>query len=255
MSDYPNPFIVKSPDEDTTKLPYPFEAKLKEGPHYYAYSEIIEPFSLFPKARATVTLPKIELGAGHDFGAGLQKRNAYIALGVGNVWDGYSFDMGLSNKGGNGWRLCFGGSILRDAIEDTSQTIPTDTEVVDLVAEATVVNNKSVMVLNAVCKRANGSTIKKLNPYRWPLDKVYPWNRYYRFVSFLYNEWDNPSPDGSYLKEAKFTDLGLFDGESYVPWGIWSPHIELAWIVDAPDGSFSGNITDTSEIFNINNAG
>lgn len=222
---------------------FPITPALSEGTHYYAFSPNIST-TTYSKARATITLP-MQI----NFGTGSRKRNAYITRGMVSLVTGKSFGMGISNKGGAGWKLCFNGTILNDTVEGAA--LPSGTAIVDLVIEAQISGGKSKMVMTATCKNAQGTTISTLAPYTRTLSKKYFWDRYYRSVSLTCSEIRVPTDKGVMMMGVKLSNLGLYNGFSYKDWGIYTNLIEEAWIVDYPYGSFSANsITATSEVFN-----
>lgn len=234
-----------------------------EGAHFYAFSALLtEDGHKYTKAMATITIPK---GNNINFGPTGLKRNAYIALGalaedsIGTV----SLDMGLCNQKRTdaGWQPCFGGFLsetepMKDA-NNNDVFIPSYVDVVTLLAEDISTGNQ-----NSIMRLTVGYINDKGKPeyivYDKKLDKKYNWQHFYRFASLMYNQTCNPCSGGSKMTNIIFSDLGLYDANTgkYDPWGMYTPLVEYAWIVDYPYGSFSdGKFTNTSEVFNINNNG
>jgi hypothetical protein len=193
-------------------------------------------------------------------------RNAYIALGIAQYVDEstiYSCDMGISNIDGNGWHLCYGGTVYPSSMHHSTM-FPSGTVRVILTAKNDKANNpsgKSRMILYAQCLDKNNNPITLpdgKNFIYWEFDVTYhAWNRYYRFVSLLHTG-DNSINDGTRMMGTQLSSLGMYNKTkgAYENWGIPATTnlLENAWIVGYPQGSFTdGSLTATSEIFNINN--
>lgn len=193
------------------------------GAHYYAYSGYSNTYS---EAFANIKLPT---GFNNNNGA----RNGYISLGItGSV---HGIDLGLRNDG-SGWHpyaYDVGVGPFMTFEEYTAPSTATNAIItVKPVNSTTVhlyiqfVNSSGANVGRAFDRDITVSSGNLVSSGGKMMC------RYYRFASLVPVGTDNQS-DGTYMTGGQFTNCQLYNGSSYVSWGINTARVTNAWKVSS----------------------
>ena len=195
------------------------------GAHYYAFSS---QSTTYTEAFVNVKLPtRLKT----DTGNGL--RRAFISLGIhGNL---RGVDLGLKNDG-DGWMPWYydptgnaGGGFVPSYVAPSTAT--------NAVMTVKPVNTTTVEFYVRYTD-ANGNTVG--DPF-WRQITVGSGNftavngkincKFYRFASLVPNGFADNQMDSTYMLGGQFTNCQLYNGTSYVAWGIGNTTITNAWKV------------------------
>lgn len=209
------------------------------GAHYYAYSAYSNTYT---EAFANIKLPT---GFNNNSGA----RNGYISLGI--TGSQHGIDLGLRNSG-SGWHPFY--------YDVTAHQFTTFEA---YVAPSTATNALiTVKPVNATTVHLYVQFLNSAGTYvGTPFDRditVAADNlvssggkmmcRYYRFASLVPVGTDNQS-DGTYMTGGQITNCQLYNGSSYVSWGISTARVTNAWKVSSSKITLS--YTTYNDTFNI----
>lgn len=213
------------------------------GAHYYAFGSKSTTYS---EAFSNIKLPT-SLNVG--------QRVAFISLGIHG--DIRGVDLGLKNVG-DGWMPVYYDGYGDTFVEYPSYISPsTATNAVIVVKPVdTTTIQMYVQFLDANGNNV-GTTFWKQIPvkagnFTSTSGKVNC--QYYRFASLVpqLNTTDNQK-DGTYMLNGQFTNCQLYNGSSYVNWGIGNSTIVYAWKVSPERISFS--YSGTTDTFSIDHWG
>lgn len=208
------------------------------GAHYYAFGAKSTTYS---EAFANIKLPT-SLNVG--------ERNAYISLGISGDLRGV--DLGITNTG-NGWM-----PVYYDGYGGTFATYPSyiaPSTATNAIITVTVVDTTTIqMYVKFVDASGNnvGTTFWKQLPieagnFSSVGGKVNC--QFYRFASLVPRGSTDNQKDSTYMLNGQFTNCQLYNGSSYVSWGIGNNTMVNVWKV-SPERislSYSGT-TDTFSI-------
>lgn len=227
----------------------------KAGGYYYAYSKELST-ATYTEVFTNVVLPtRLKQTAAIS-------RNAYIAFGI-RCKEAFGVDMGLGNFG-QGWFPCYYDcKPYAETIDENGKkkelhysqyfkefTAPSNATNAGIVIKP-ISNTKVHMYIQF--QDANGKNVGQTFDRDLDVARRSGWNRYYRFASLIPSD-SSPSNDSdeTYMLGGKFTNTGIYNGKTYVPWGITgsSSLCEVAWVETFPKAQLA-NITSSGEEFKI----
>lgn len=209
------------------------------GAHYYAFGGRNTNYS---EAFTNVKLPN-RLNVG--------ERNAYISLGIHGEQRGV--DLGITNTG-SGWMPCY-----YDGHSGTFATYPgyvAPSSATSAIMTATIIDTATVQLYVQFTDASGnyvGTSFWKQLPvaegnFTYVGGKVRC--QFYRFASLVpkHGTTDNQM-DSTYMLNGQFTGCQLYNGSSYVSWGIGSSNMVNVWKV-SPE-RISVSYTGTTDTFSI----
>lgn len=199
------------------------------GAHYYAYSGYSNTYS---EAFANIKLPT---GFNNNSGA----RNGYISLGI--TGSQHGIDLGLRNSG-SGWHPCvydvgntfttFTAYTAPSTATNAIITVkPVNTTTVHLYVQ--FVNSSGTNVGTAFDRDITVSSGNLVSSGGKMMC------RYYRFASLVPTGSTDNQSDGTYMTGGQITNCQLYNGSSYVSWGISTARVTNAWKVSSSKISLS----------------
>lgn len=208
------------------------------GAHYYAFSGYSNTYS---EAFTNVQLPT-------DFNNNSGTRNGYISLGItGSV---HGIDMGLCNTGSGWFPFIYDvGNTFTTFASYVSTSSATNAIITVKPINTTTVNmyirfvdssgNTTGLVFDRDITVTSGNLVTSSNKIMC---------RYYRFASLVPVGTDNQS-DGTYMTGGQFKNCQLYNGSTYVSWGIGTARISNAWEVSS--SKISVSYTEYNDTFSI----
>lgn len=227
------------------------------GAHYYVFSDGLGTISSsgpYDEAMVHVTLPSVNVGKNTSY-----PRTAFISLGIGSYGiEGKTVDIGIANTGDGWYPVIYDGQHINP--DGTKGLMHAYTDFIvkpeDGATHAIIVaaaKNPTKVRINVIFQDDYGNTVGK-TCWKEEIVTYTDWSRFHRFASLMNNN-ENPSDDGTYMKEGQFTSALLHHKTlGYIPWGIWTDMVTNFWIV-GPALCKVTNETDTGETFNIINNG
>lgn len=221
---------------------YVFTPEQDKGAHFYAFSSMS---TTYTEAFANIVLPT-------GFNNANNTRNAYLCLGIQGTLGG--IDLGLQNVG-TGWRPYYYDVAGKIGASYSAYTAPSSTTNAVIVVKPV---NTTTVHMYIKYLDASGNQVGMFDQ-DLPISSgnlTYSNGsiqcRYFRFASFVPNanaSGDNRT-DGSYMTGGKFTNCQLYNGSSYVSWGIKTARVVSAWEV-YPDLIDLTYPTDYNDVFDI----
>ena len=212
-----------------------------KGGYYYAFSKELST-KTYTEVFANIVLPT------RFNRTAAVPRNAYIAFGI-RAKNGYGVDLGLANTG-RGWYPCYFDTLgIYDDFPD--YVAPSNATNAGIVVKP--IDEKHVHMYIQF-QDINGKNVGKTFDQTISVEtRPGGWNRYYRFASMIVGENDpNNVSDETYMVGGKFTNMGIYNGNTYIPWGITgsSSLCEVAWSEEFPKAQVL-NSTAHGEEFRI----
>lgn len=221
------------------------------GGYFYAFSKKIST-QTYTEVFANIVLPtQLKQTAAIP-------RNAYISLGMGSPGQ-QGVDLGLVNTG-NGWHPYYqdfepqkdeNGNPTSElyGARYSAFTAPSNATNAGIVIKPV---NKHLVHMYIQFQDASGNNVgKTFDQDLIVQERSQFWDNYYRFASLIpsYGNVSNNS-DETYMIGGKFTNIGIYNGSRYEPWGINTSLCTLAWAEEFPKAQLL-NITANGEEFRI----